>query len=108
MVTRIVPKKPLKLSIAQWRKRRHMTQEQLAEKIETTKGTISRWEKGKAADEEGGRDITLNALTAIAEVLHCRVADLIDDPEYPGAILAKMDEAARDRAIRLIKAIEDE
>jgi transcriptional regulator with XRE-family HTH domain len=101
MVTRIVPKKRLGLSIAQWRKRRNqMSQEKLAEEIGTTKGSLSRWEKGE-------RDITLNALTAIAEVLGCRVADLIDDPDHPGSILAKMDEGTRKRAIRLIEAIKD-
>lgn len=78
-----------------------MSQERLAEEIGATKGSVSRWEQGK-------RDITLNALTAIAEVLDCRVADLIDDPEYPGAVLAKMDETARKRAIKLIQAIKDD
>lgn len=78
-----------------------MSQEKLAEKLGTTKSSVSRWEQGE-------RDITLNALTAIAEVLGCRVADLIDDPDHPGAFLSKMDEKARKRAIRLIEAANDE
>lgn len=78
-----------------------MTQEKLAEKLGTTKSSVSRWEQGE-------RDITLNALTAIAEVLDCRVADLIDDPDYLGARLSKLDEKARKRAMRLIDAANDE
>lgn len=78
-----------------------MSQERLAEEVGTTKSSISRWEQGE-------RDITLGALTAIAEVLGCRVADLIDDPEHPGAILAQMDEKTRKQAIRYLKSLRDE
>jgi DNA-binding Xre family transcriptional regulator len=102
MVTRISPRKPPRLSIAWWRERRDkMSQEKLAEEVGTTKSSISRWESGE-------RDITLSALTAIAEVLKCSVIDLIDDPNHPGAILNRMDEAARKRAMRLIRAIKDD
>ena len=78
-----------------------MSQEQLADRIGSTKSSVSRWETGE-------RDITLGALAAIAEVLHCTVTDLIEDPGHPASILARMDDAARRRAIRLIEAIEAE
>lgn len=78
-----------------------MSQEKLAEEIGSTKSSISRWESGE-------RDITLSALAAIAEALNCSVAELIDDPTHPGAILSRMDESMRKRAIRLIKALENE
>jgi transcriptional regulator with XRE-family HTH domain len=101
MVTRIGPKRPTRLFIAEWRKHRNdMSQEQLASRIGSTKSSISRWETGE-------RDITLGALGAIAEALDCQVVDLYRDPARPSAesLLQGMDDTQRRQAFRLIEAL---
>jgi len=100
MVTRIGPKKPVKVYIAEWREDRRLTQDQLANRVGTTKGSISRWENGEL-------DITLGALGAIAEALNCTVADLYRDPARPSAdaLLRDMDIKTRQQAFRLIEAL---
>ena len=76
MVTRIGPKKPVRIFISHRREDKNLSQEQLANRIGTTKGSISRWENNE-------RDITLGALGAIAEALGCTVEDLFRDPAQP-------------------------
>ena|ERR1700685_571176 len=101
MVTRIGPNKPTQLFIAEWREKRDkMSQEQLANRIGSTKSSISRWESGE-------RDITLGALGAIAEALGCEVADLYRHPDRPSAdaLLKDLDDATRRQAFRLIEAL---
>ena len=100
MVTRIGPKRPPKLFIAEWREHRHLTQQQLADRIDSTKSSVSRW-------ESGARDITVNALSAIADALDCIVPDLYRSPDRPSAddLLRDMDERTRRQAIRLIEAL---
>jgi transcriptional regulator with XRE-family HTH domain len=102
MVTRIGPKKPVRLYIAEWRNLRKMNQQQLADRIGSTKSSISRW-------ETTNRDITLGALGAIAEALSCDVEDLFRDPARPSAdaLLRNMnvDDSTRRRAFRLIEAL---
>lgn len=101
MVTRIGPKKPVKLFIAEWREfRDHMTQEQLAARVGTTKSSISRWESGE-------RDITLGALGAIADALRCEVPDLYRDPNRPSAdaLLRGLTDTVKKQAFRLIEAL---
>jgi transcriptional regulator with XRE-family HTH domain len=74
MVKRIQPNKTsVKVYLLEWREYRGMTQDELAERIDTTNGAISRWENGK-------RDITVGVLAAIAEALHCHVVDLFRHP----------------------------
>jgi transcriptional regulator with XRE-family HTH domain len=77
-----------------------MSQEQLANRIGSTKSSVSRWETGE-------RDITLGALGAIAEALDCQVADLYRDPSRPSAdaLLQGMDDTTRRQAFRLIEAL---
>jgi len=100
MVTRIGPKKPTQIFISHRREDRKLSQEQLANRIGTTKGVISRWENNK-------RDITLGALGAIAEALGCTVEDLFRDPAQPDAneLLRDMDDTTKRQAVRLIKAL---
>lgn len=100
MASRVFPKRQPKITIAQFRKRRKMSQERLAEEIGTTKGSISRWEKGE-------RDITLNALAAIAETLGCSIGDLAQTPGHKSAddLLSRLDPSLRRRALRQIEAL---
>jgi transcriptional regulator with XRE-family HTH domain len=104
MVTRIGPKTPVRLYISEWRFHRDdMSQEQLANRIGSTKSSISRWETGE-------RDITAGALAAIAEALQCEVPDLYRHPDRPSpeALMQAMqglDDTTRKQAFRLIEAL---
>jgi transcriptional regulator with XRE-family HTH domain len=75
MVTRIKPTEPLpRIYIAEWRQRRDLTQEKLAELVETTKATISRW-------EAGDRDPPFKAMASLASALNVHVPDLFYPPD---------------------------
>jgi transcriptional regulator with XRE-family HTH domain len=88
MISRIGPKKPFKHYLFKWRKAKHLTQEQLAERIGTYKGQISNW-------ESGARDLTPNVQLALAEALDIEPMDLYRDPDQPSP-----DELLRDSQIR--------
>jgi len=64
MVTRIGPRNPNKarLFLKEWREAKSLTQDQLAERIGTTKGTVSRMEGGT-------RDPNVGYLAAFAEAI---------------------------------------
>lgn len=77
MVTRIGSKKPGRLYIAEWREAKGgLTQQALADRVGTTKGTISRWESGE-------RDPPLSALYALGDALGVDPGDLFHDPRRP-------------------------
>jgi transcriptional regulator with XRE-family HTH domain len=103
MVTRIGPRKQFRHFIAEWREKLNLTQEQLAERIETTKATISRWENNE-------RDPPLKALGALAEAMGIEIEQLFMDPERPSAdALLKMSSAKTRRfALKMVKDIVDD
>lgn len=78
MVARIIPKggKPLRPFFREWRKFRNMTQEQVAEALDTTKATVSRMETGKT-------QYNADYLQAIANLFKVREPDLFYDPVAP-------------------------
>ncbi|MEM1040870.1 MAG: helix-turn-helix transcriptional regulator [Pseudomonadota bacterium] len=81
MVTRIGPKtlKQRRIFLREWREHRNLTQEQLADRIGTTKASISRI-------ENLARDPQLGFLEAAAEALNCTPSDILSrDPEQPTA-----------------------
>lgn len=106
MVTRIGPKKPFKIYLAD-RREAHvppLTQEQLAERVGTTKATISRWETGE-------RDPPAKALAALAYALNCEIPDLFIDPARPSADSLLMGQSDRivKKAVKLVETlVEDE
>jgi transcriptional regulator with XRE-family HTH domain len=71
--TRIAPRKPRRAFIRERREAAGLTQEDLAYKLKTTKGTISRW-------ENGARDPGSMAIEAIAEVLEIEPAKMYERP----------------------------
>lgn len=79
MVSRIAPKNPdlLRLYLRQWREYAHLTQEELADAVSTTKGTVSRM-------ETGSREPNLGYLAAFAEATGCHPADLFRRPGEAG------------------------
>lgn len=77
------PAKP-KHFIRQWRKHRHLTQEQLAERIEATAGAISQLENGII-------NYTQPTLEALAFALMCEPGDLLsNDPTKQGDVVDLM------------------
>lgn len=100
MPTRIGPKRPFRLYIAEWREHRGLTQEQLANRLGTSDVTVSRWETGK-------RQPNLNAQAGIAEALDIDVFDLRRHPAQPSAdaLLRGQPAEVQEQAIRLIKAL---
>jgi transcriptional regulator with XRE-family HTH domain len=100
MVTRIGPRKPIRLFIAEWREHRKLTQEQLAQRLGTSDVTISRWETRR-------RQPDLNAQAAIAEALDIEPFDLRRHPDQPSAdaLLRGQPTEVQEQAIKLIRAI---
>ena len=62
----------MRLRIKEWRKRRGVTLEQLADQLGSSPAQISRLENGR-------RRINADWLSSLAAALGCRVVDLIDD-----------------------------
>lgn len=65
--------------LIEWRKKKKLTQEQLAQKVQTTKGTISNYENGHSTPPH-------ETLVAIADVLGISTDYLLgrtDDPTPP-------------------------
>lgn len=100
MPARIGPKKPVKLYLAEWRESRHLTQQQLADRLETTDVTISRWETGKRRPDD-------DAKSAIAWVLGIEVVDLYRHPDRPSADALLRDQPGdvQDQGFRVIEAL---
>lgn len=98
MVTRIGPKHAFKHYIQEWREDRKLTQEQLANRIESTKASISRWETGE-------RDPTMKVLAAIAYALKIDIGDIFRHPKQPSAdqLLRHQSQATQEKAVELVK-----
>jgi transcriptional regulator with XRE-family HTH domain len=72
--TRIAPRKPRRPFLKERREAVGLTQEDLAYRLKTTKGTISRW-------ESGARDPGWKGIQAIAEVLGIEPAKMYERPQ---------------------------
>lgn len=93
-----------RLFVREWREHRHMTQEQLAERVGITPASLSRIERGLQAYTRG-------SLEALAEALQCQPADLLtrnpEDPEAPWSIWDNLKPDQQKTAIRVLKALQD-
>lgn len=78
MVARIGPKRPHRQYLREWREFRGLTQQQLADRLETGKDQISRWESGK-------RGMSLEVVDALCEAIAIEPGDLFRDPATPSA-----------------------
>lgn len=85
MVTRIGPRQPVRHFLREWRLRKGLTQQQLADRIPTGedgkptgKDQISRWEKYQ-------RGMTMDVQAALAEALGIEPFRLFQDPDMPSA-----------------------
>lgn len=100
MVTRIGPKAPFRHYLREWRAARGLSQPQLADRLETSKGQISRW-------ESGGRAMSGDVIAALADALGIEPGDIFRDPAAPSidALLSRAPPRVRDAAIELVKTL---
>jgi transcriptional regulator with XRE-family HTH domain len=100
MVARIGPKRPRRQYLAQWRELRGLTQQQLADRVDTGKDQISRWESGK-------RGMSAGVIEALADALLIEPGDLFRDPATPSAdeLLRGKPPELRQQAISVIEAL---
>lgn len=87
--------------IKAWRKFRHFTLVQLAERLDVTAGTLSQLERGNT-------QYTQPMLEALAEALNCEPSDLITrDPKSSMGVMLIWDqipETDRAKALQVLKA----
>lgn len=105
-----IPKRPWFLQA--WRKKRGLSQEQLAEMVETSKGYISDLEKG---DRRYNQDL----LERFAAALQCQPRDLLAHPDVAEPPPADSEEdllraefraaskARKEQILRVVKALKD-
>lgn len=73
---KIGPKSPLRWYLREWRKKKGLSQEQLANRLDTNKGQISKLERG---DQRMNDDW----IAGLANALDIEPGDLLRDPEAP-------------------------
>jgi transcriptional regulator with XRE-family HTH domain len=102
MMERIGRLKPVRYFIAEWREARDLTQDQLAERIDSTKGTISKL-------ENGDMKMSPKWQAAIAYALGLEPEDLLHHPDMPtpNQLLRHATDEQRALAVRLIQSIFD-
>lgn len=76
MVERIRSKTPPRHYLKEWRQKLGLKQQQVADRMETSKGQISRWESDK-------RGLSMDVIFALADALGIDAPDLLRDPEQP-------------------------
>lgn len=91
-----------RLYLAEWRKYRNLTQEQLAERTGITQGMVSQLETGRS-------DFSGNVLEMLAEALMCDPADLLmrnpTDDDAPWSIWDTLNGPEKRQAVEIIKAL---
>jgi transcriptional regulator with XRE-family HTH domain len=94
MVARIGPRRPFRHYLREWREKRGLTQQQLADKLDTGKDQISRWESGK-------RDMGAAVIAALSEALQIEPGDLFRDPSIPSADELLRNASPEERALAI-------
>lgn len=102
MVTKIHPRRPRRVFLAEWREHRGLTQKQLADRLGCDVMTVSRWELQKVA-------ISTDALAALAEALSgdMEPEDLYHHPDKPtpNQLLRGQPAEIQEQALSIIRAI---
>lgn len=88
------------LHLQSWLRKRSMTAEELAARLDTSKSVISKLLNGRQRYNQ-------DWLERIAFVLDCEVAALLRDADKPSAneLLDNMSDVDRDRSINILKAM---
>lgn len=100
MIARIGPNRPFRHYLREWREYRGLTQQQVADRLETNKGNVSNWENGK-------RSIGADVQAALAEALSIDPGDLFRDPQQPSAdaLLRNASPEVRAQAFAIIETL---
>lgn len=106
--SRIGPRRPRRLYLAEWRESRGLSQQRLADRLGVTDVTVSRWERAYSG---GARSTTAllntDVMAAIAEAFDIEPQDLYRHPDQPSvdALLRGQAQEIRDQAVAIVKAI---
>jgi DNA-binding transcriptional regulator YiaG len=100
MPRRLSPHRQPRLYIAEWRVKRGLSRQRLADRLGTTNMTVSRWERGSVL-------VNTDVMAALADVLSIEPEDLFRHPDQPSADALLRDAApeVRDQAIAVIEAL---
>jgi transcriptional regulator with XRE-family HTH domain len=94
MVRRIGRRAPRRMFIREWREHRGLSQQQLADRLDTNKGAISKYENGKTR-------LDMVILADLAYALNVNEEDLFHHPDEPSADALLRDAPASLRASTL-------
>jgi DNA-binding XRE family transcriptional regulator len=97
---RIGPKKAIRWYLKEWRAHLHLTQDQLAERLGTNKGQVSKLETGKQRFND-------DWIACCAEALGIEPGDLLRDPKAPDVrtLLLTASPEVRNRALKVLDAL---
>jgi transcriptional regulator with XRE-family HTH domain len=97
---RIGRRHPIRFFLAEWREHRHLDQDALAERMETTKATISKLENGKM-------QMTGKWMATAANALGIDPEDLLHHPDKPtpNELLRNATDEQRRLAVDMLKVI---
>lgn len=97
---RIGRKAPIRHYLREWRQLKGLTQEQLADRLETGKDTISRYERDD-------RKLTIEVAAAFAEALGIEPMAIFRHPDQPSAdeLLARATPEQRRQAMAIIETL---
>ena len=101
MIPRIGSKKALILHLADWREEKGLTQQELADRMDTSDVTISRWETGKRKPSDKAKADLAYALGLDDPI------DLYRDPRRPSAdaLIRGQPQEVVDQVLKVIIAI---
>jgi transcriptional regulator with XRE-family HTH domain len=100
MIARIGPRQPFRHFLREWRLHRGLTQQQVADRLETNKGNVANWENGK-------RGLSVDVQFALAEALAMQPEDLFRNPLQPSAdaLLRDASPEIRAQALAIIETL---
>lgn len=97
MVIKVGHNNPLRHYLREWRESKHLTQEQVAERLETSKGQVSNFENNK-------RKMTVEMANAFAFALGIDPLSIFHHPDQPSADALLRNAPAEDR-IKILTVI---
>ena len=102
MAPRIGPRRPRHLFLQEWREKRGLTQQQVADRVGTSSMTVSRWER-----QTGSHKPDIDVLAALAEAYQIEPQDFYHHPDTPNpeALLRDQPPEIKEQAINIIRAI---
>ena len=102
MIDRIGPRRPIRWYLKEWREKRGLTQEQLADRMETNKGQVSKLERGAQRMND-------EWIAGCAFALGVEPGDLLKDPNAPCPhdLLSGATPEQREKALKMIAIILD-